>query len=188
MKMAKKFLAIALAGVLALSVLTGCGDSANTKSIAEAMSDMVKVEGITVKEKSELNTKAQAIVEELAKAEAEPVALAGDEAAEPDKGLTGLQKAIMDIMGDPYKNQFVWISVTETTGYNATAQAANLLNARWQINPSVDEDEGNWAKTWYIGTTTVTKDGKTYRFAVITAAAEAQTPAGGESTEQGSKE
>ena len=40
MKMAKKFLAVALAGVLALSVLTGCGNSANTKSIAEAMSDI----------------------------------------------------------------------------------------------------------------------------------------------------
>lgn len=179
MKMAKKFLAIALAGVLALSVLTGCGDSANTKSIAEAMSDMVKVADITVKEKSELNTKAQAIVEALA--EAEPVALAEDDTEETEE-IEEIEAKIMDIMGDSYKDQFVWISGTETKGYNTTAQASNLLHGMIRINPSEDED--NWAKTWYIGTTTVTKDGKTYRFAVITAAAEAQTPAGGESTEQ----
>ena len=183
MKMAKKFLAVALAGVLALSVLTGCGDSANTKSIAEAMSDMVKVADITVKEDTKLNDKAKAIVEALAGADAEPVALAGDEAAEPDKGLTNPQKAkIMEIMGDSYNKKFVWVSVTETKGYNTTAQASNLLHGMMQINPSEDED--NWAKTWYIGTTTVTKDGKTYRFAVITAAVKDQTPAGGESTEE----
>ena len=181
MKMAKKFLAVALAGVLALSVLTGCGDSANTKSIAEAMSDMVKVADITVKEDTKLNTKAQAIVEALAEAEAEPVALAEDDTEE-----TEAKKAkIMDIMGPSYSNQFVWISVTETKGYNATAQASNLLHGMMRINPSEDEDEGKQpADTWYIGTTTVTKDGKTYRFAVITAAVKDQTPAGGESTEE----
>ena len=32
MKMAKKFLAVALAGVLALSVLTGCGNSVKSSS------------------------------------------------------------------------------------------------------------------------------------------------------------
>ena len=57
MKMAKKFLAVALAGVLALSVLTGCGNSANTKSIAEAMSDISKAAGITFKEDAKLNTR-----------------------------------------------------------------------------------------------------------------------------------
>ena len=178
MKMAKKFLAVALAGVLALSVLTGCGDSANTKSIAEAMSDMYTAEGITFKEKSELNTKAKEIVEALAKAEAEPVALAEDDTEE-----TEAKKAkIMDIMGDSYNKKFVWISWTETKGYNATAQASNLLRSKIQINPS--EDEGKQpAKTWYIGTTTVTKDGKTYRFAVITA--EAQASADGGNTDQG---
>ena len=50
----------------ALSVLTGCGKSANTKSIAEAMSDIGKTTGVTVKEDTKLNTKAKAIVEALA--------------------------------------------------------------------------------------------------------------------------
>ena len=45
MKMAKKFLAVALAGVLALSVLTGCGNSVKSKDIADSLTKMgVKVE------------------------------------------------------------------------------------------------------------------------------------------------
>ena len=45
MKMAKKFLAVALAGVLARSVLTGCGDSVKSKDIADSLTKMgVKVE------------------------------------------------------------------------------------------------------------------------------------------------
>lgn len=190
MKMAKKFLAVALAGVLALSVLTGCGDSANTKSIAEAMSDMVKVGGITVKEDTELNTKAKAIVEALVNAdEAEPEALAENDSTETEGILTEGQKTkIMTIMTDSYKDQFVWISVTETKGYNTTAQASNLLHGmdKGEVNAPEDKEP---ADTWYIGTTTFTKGDKTYRFAVITAAPKAeQTPAGGESTDQGNTE
>ena len=45
MKMAKKFLAVALAGVLALSVLTGCGKSVKSKDVADSLTKMgVKVE------------------------------------------------------------------------------------------------------------------------------------------------
>ena len=45
MKMAKKFLAVALAGVLALSLLTGCGDSVKSKDIADSLTKMgVKTE------------------------------------------------------------------------------------------------------------------------------------------------
>ena len=45
MKMAKKFLAVALAGVLALSLLTGCGNSVKSKDIADSLNKMgVKVE------------------------------------------------------------------------------------------------------------------------------------------------
>lgn len=189
MKMAKKFLAIALAGVLALSVLTGCGDSANTKSIAEAMSDMVKAEGITVKEKSELNTKAKAIVEALVQADAtETVALADNGTDETEGILNEAQKEkIMTIMGDSYKEQFVWLSVTETKGYNATAQAANLLAGmdEGKVNAPEGEEPAN---TRFIGTTTVTQDGTTYRVAVITAAPEVKEDSAGGDTNQGSKE
>ena len=40
MKMAKKFLAVALAGVLALSLLTGCGKSVKSKDIADSLTKM----------------------------------------------------------------------------------------------------------------------------------------------------
>ena len=171
MKMAKKFLAVALAGVLALSVLTGCGDSANTKSIAEAMSDMVKAGGVTFKEDEKLNTKARAIIEKLAKADAtETVALADNGPTEIEETMTeGLtpdqKKKIMTIMGESYNDQFVWINWTETKGYNATTQAYNLLHGTKNVHAPKGKRP---ADTWYIGTTTVTRDGTTYRFAVIT--------------------
>lgn len=57
MKMAKKFLAVALAGVLALSVLTGCGASVKSKDIADALTKMgVKVEQDKDMDKTAENT------------------------------------------------------------------------------------------------------------------------------------
>ena len=57
MKMAKKFLAVALAGVLALSVLTGCGDSVKSKDVADALTKMgVKVEQDKDMDKTAENT------------------------------------------------------------------------------------------------------------------------------------
>lgn len=45
MKMAKKFLAVALAGVLALSVLTGCANGVKSKDVADSLTKMgIKVE------------------------------------------------------------------------------------------------------------------------------------------------
>ena len=57
MKMAKKFLAVALVGVLALSVLTGCGASVKSKDIADALNKMgVKVEQDKDMDKTAENT------------------------------------------------------------------------------------------------------------------------------------
>ena len=57
MKMAKKFLAVALAGVLALSVLTGCGASVKSKDIADSLTKMgVKVEQDKDMDKTAENT------------------------------------------------------------------------------------------------------------------------------------
>lgn len=73
MKMAKKFLAVALAGVLALSVLTGCGASVKSKDIADALTKMgVKVEqddGVDKTAKETLKA-IEAIVDASAKDEA----------------------------------------------------------------------------------------------------------------------
>ena len=57
MKMAKKFLAVALAGVLALSVLTGCGKSVKSKDVADSLTKMgVKVEQSKDVDKTAKNT------------------------------------------------------------------------------------------------------------------------------------
>lgn len=57
MKMAKKFLAVALAGVLALSVLTGCGAGVKSKDVADALTKMgVKVEQDKDLDKTAKNT------------------------------------------------------------------------------------------------------------------------------------
>ena len=45
MKLFKKVLAAALAGVLALSVLTGCNNSAATVTMVDALNDWSKVYG-----------------------------------------------------------------------------------------------------------------------------------------------
>lgn len=55
MKMAKKFLAVALAGVLALSVLTGCGASVKSKDIADSLTKM----GVKVEQSDEMDKTAE---------------------------------------------------------------------------------------------------------------------------------
>ena len=70
MKMAKKFLAVALAGVLALSVLTGCANGVKSKDVADSLTKMgVKVEQSKDVDKTAENTlKAiEAIVDASAK-------------------------------------------------------------------------------------------------------------------------
>lgn len=70
MKMAKKFLAVALAGVLALSVLTGCANGVKSKDVADSLTKMgIKVEQSKDVDKTAENTlKAiEAIVDASAK-------------------------------------------------------------------------------------------------------------------------
>lgn len=67
MKAMKKILALALAGVMALALLTGCGTggSASHKSIAEAMADYARVvennPNITCTSSAELDAKLQSL-------------------------------------------------------------------------------------------------------------------------------
>ena len=70
MKMAKKFLAVALAGVLALSVLTGCANSVKSKDVAKALTKMgIEAEQDKDMDKAAENTLTaiEAIVEASAK-------------------------------------------------------------------------------------------------------------------------
>ena len=70
MKMAKKFLAVALAGVLALSVLTGCANGVKSKDVADSLTKMgIKVEQSKDVDKTAKNTLTaiEAIVDASAK-------------------------------------------------------------------------------------------------------------------------
>lgn len=186
MKMAKKLLAVILAGVLALSVLTGCGGAVSTKAIAEAMSDKTiaeamsdvsKDEGFVYEADSKLNEKAGLIVETIG-------TKVGLSAAMQEGGEEGdnIYKEIMNIMGSDYDNKYVWIAVTATEGGNVTAQARNLLedvDTDSNINSKVANDKvANGKKTANgkkpandrsIGTAPITVNGVDYLFAVITA-------------------
>ena len=170
MKMAKKLLAVVLAGVLALSVLTGCGNTVSTKSIADVLSDMSKGEEIVYKADSKLNGKAKELGEYAVK-------FAKDHEDE-DFDYEELKKGIMANVMNEYKDKFVYFAETETKGYNATAQAYTLLEALYG-----DDDDGNInsavvgkgkkpASVRYIGTATIEVEGETWRIAVVTAEAE----------------
>ena len=161
MKMAKKLLAVILAGVLALSVLTGCGNAVSTKTIADAMSDMGKVDGFEYKVDSNLNEKAKAIANKW-------VELENTEFNTEEEYVKALKKSFMDIMGETYNDKYVFVAVTETKGYNVTAQAYNLYEQMEIVNENTDRHKVP-AAVRYIGTATVTVNGEGYRLAVITA-------------------
>ena len=170
MKMAKKLLAVVLAGVLALSVLTGCGDAVSTKAIAEAMSDKTiaeamsdvsKDEGFVYQADPELNEKARQI--------AEMIRTKGKGNDSGNK--TDIYGKIMGIMGQGYVNKYVWIAATTTKGNNVTAQASNLLedvDIDSNINSEVADDTSP-ANVRYIGAVPINENGVDYLFAVITA-------------------
>ena len=161
MKMAKKLLAVVLAGVLALSVLTGCGGAVSTKAIAEAMSDKSKEDGVVYRADPELDEKAGQIAEMIrTKGKGNGSGNAKD-----------IYDKIMAIMGDDYADKYVWIAATTTKGNNVTTQASNLLedvDIDSNINGAVADDTSP-AKVRSIGTAPITVNGVDYLFAVITA-------------------
>ena len=170
MKMAKKLLAVVLAGVLAVSLLTGCGgagsakaiaEAMSDKTIAEAMSDVSKDEGFVYEADPELDEKAGQIGEMIRRKEE-----GYDPGTEPN-----IYRKIMKIMGDDYDDKYVWIAATTTKGNNVTTQASNLLedvDIDSNINSAVADDTSP-ANVRSIGTAPITMNGVDYRFAVITA-------------------
>ena len=169
MKMAKKLLAVVLAGVLALSVLTGCGGAVSTKAIAEAMSDKSiaeamsdrSEEGVVYRADPELDEKAGQIGEMIRRKEE-----GYDPGTEPN-----IYRKIMKIMGEDYADKYVWIAATTTEGNDVMTQASNLLedvDIDSNINGAVPKGKSP-AKVRCIGTVTTTMNGVDCLFAVITA-------------------
>lgn len=75
MKMAKKFLAVALAGVLALSVLTGCANGVKSKDVADSLTKM----GIKVEQSKDVDKTAKSTLTAI-----EAIINAPTNAAKPD--------------------------------------------------------------------------------------------------------
>ena len=162
MKMAKKLLAVVLVGVLALSVLTGCGGAVSAKTIAEAMSDVSKDEGFVYEADPELNEKARQI--------AEMIRTKG-KGNDPGKKTDIYGEIMRNIMGDDYDDKYVWIAATTTKGCDVMTQASNLLedvDIDSNINGAVAKGK-NPANVRSIGTVPITENGVDYLFAVITA-------------------
>ena len=93
MKMFKKLMAVALAGVMALAILTGC---ANYKNMVQMMNDVSEREryGLTVKEDYELTKKAKTLAEKL---EAEGKDLT------PEKA----EAIFKEVLGDKYAENYI---------------------------------------------------------------------------------
>ena len=75
MKMFKKLMAVALAGVMALAILTGCGSSLNEKEIIKQMNDQLTISSMTnssfkgfkeFKADKEMDAKAETIAKKVA--------------------------------------------------------------------------------------------------------------------------
>ncbi len=128
MKMAKKFLAVALAGVLALSVLTGCGASVKSKDIADSLTKMgVKVEQDDGVDKAAEET--LAAIEAIIASDTNTAAAAGDKITLDNavKMSDGKIIAINNIINDPNN------AVKKALGMMATGTPAETANATKKV-------------------------------------------------------
>ena len=110
MKMFKKLMAVALAGVMALAVLTGCGTSVNEKEVVKIFNDTLKTaaaeKALTEKDVKIASVKADSDMK--AKAQSVAKIMATDEKTtwkdQRDAKLTEIQKAVA---GDDTTNTYM---------------------------------------------------------------------------------
>ena len=134
MKMAKKFLAVALAGVLALSVLTGCANGVKSKDVADSLTKM----GIKVEQSKDVDKTAK---ETLKAIEAIVDASAKDSNVTAENKIT-LENAVVKADGKVIKeNNFVGSvdNVKKALGVFATGSDAEKANVGKQIRVALVE-------------------------------------------------
>ena len=125
MKMAKKLLAVVLAGVMAVSMLTGCA-SISSRRVADELEGMLKA----------ANDKATVIGDDLA-----------NNAAKVAKDSSGALKAETTLQTD-VKNEltkdnklgdsYIWIAYFATKDVNKTVKAQNIAKALIGTNGKID--------------------------------------------------
>jgi len=190
MKMAKKFLAVALAGVLALSVLTGCANGVKSKDVADSLTKM----GIKVEQSKDVDKTAKSTltaIEAIIASDTNTGAAAANKitldnavvAADgkviktntiTDNTANAVQKALgvfangsaTEKANDGKKVQVALVK-TEDAKKDASLQAARVKEGLVQVkNVTVDNDH-KFAETGKLGTAT-TKDGKYMLVVIVT--------------------
>ena len=134
MKMAKKFLAVALAGVLALSVLTGCANGVKSKDVADSLTKM----GIKVEQSKDVDKTAENTLKAI---EAIVDASAKDSSVTAENKIT-LDNAVVAADGKVIKeNNFVGSvdNVKKALGVFATGSDAENANVGKQIRVALVE-------------------------------------------------
>lgn len=191
MKLFKKVLAAALAGVLALSVLTGCNNSAATVTMVDALNDWSKVygEGVTFEKGNEdLQNQVNALVKIVDEAgkdinfkDAKDIydvynAFMENDAAKLKLGAWAAQFKKANIGdGSPlYEYGFADISATLSASSSKNIYyAEQLMNASDAINPPETEwghhGESNWTvgDKCYVAVATGEINGKKYMVALF---------------------
>ena len=192
MKLFKKVLAAALAGVLALSVLTGCNNSAATVTMVDALNDWSKVygEGVTFEKGNEdLQNQVNALVKIVDEAgkdidfkDAKNIydmyeAIVNNEAAglKLKEWAGQFSKATIDDKNSPlYEYGFADISATLSASSSKNIYyAEQLMNASDAINPPETEwghhGESNWTvgDKCYVAVATGEINGKKYMVALF---------------------
>ena len=137
MKMAKKFLAVALAGVLALSVLTGCGASVKSKDVADSLTKM----GVKTEQSKDVDKTAK---ETLKAIEAIVDAKANADLKDDNAAKIKLSNAVVKADGKVIKeNNFVGSvdNVKKALGVFATGSDAEKANVGKQIRVALVKTE-----------------------------------------------
>ena len=186
MKMAKKFLAVALAGVLALSVLTGCANGVKSKDVADSLTKMgIKVEQSKDVDKTAKETlKAiEAIINSETNTGADKVTLENAVVAADGKVIktntitdntNKVQKALgvfangsdAEKANDGKKVQVALVK-TEDAKKDASLQAYRVKEGLVQVKAVTVDNDHKFAETGKLGTAT-TKDGKYILVVIVT--------------------
>lgn len=179
MKMFKKLMAVALAGVMALAVLTGCGTSVNEKEVIKIFNDTLKTVAAE-KALAEKDVKIESVkADSDMKAKAQSVAkiMATDEKTtwkeQFDAKMTEIQKAVA---GDDTTNEYM-VGVAPKVKYDSKLyntldsgiDALSIIVNSVTFNPvkKSTEYEAIDGAVSLIGFADATINGTTYTVAVI---------------------
>lgn len=184
MKMFKKLMAVALAGVMAMAVLTGCGSSLNEKEVIAVINDAIKsplakvVEDETGEKNVEITFKAaDSELKDKTKAVAGIVEEKIGEKDTIDTILKGKKDAILDALAGKDTNMYLVSYATKVKydsklfntlneGINALEIAQNITK-NVVIHASTEIGDYETKGTGMMAFQDVTVNGKTYTIVVM---------------------